>query len=52
VFPLDSLVLAATMVAVVPVRDGEPVKGEWELWRSIRCRSTDRGSRGSSRIAA
>ena len=51
VFPLDTLILAATMVVVVPVKDGGPVEGEWQLWRSIRCRSTGRGSRGSSWIA-
>jgi hypothetical protein len=52
VFPLDTLILAATMVVVVvPVKGGGPVEGEWQLWRSIRCRSTGRGSRGSSWIA-
>ena len=38
-------------VVVVPVTDGGPVEGAWQLWRSIRCRSTGRGSRGSSWIA-
>jgi hypothetical protein len=50
VFPLDTLILVATMVVVVPVKDGGPVEGEWQLWRSIRYRSTDRGSRGSSEL--
>lgn len=44
-FPLDTLILAATMVVVVPVKGGGPMEGEWQLWRSIRCRSTGRGAR-------
>lgn len=47
-FPLDTLILAATMVVVVPLKDMDQWEGEWQLWRSIRCRSTGRGSRGSS----
>lgn len=35
--PLDTHVLRATMVVVVPVKDCGPVEGEWQLWRSIRC---------------
>jgi hypothetical protein len=51
VFPLDTLILAATMVGVVLVEDDGPLEGEWQLWRSIRCRSKGRGSRGLSSIA-
>lgn len=41
---------AAGQGAMVAVKDGGPGEDEWQLWRSIRCRSTGRGSKGSSWI--
>jgi hypothetical protein len=51
VFPLDTLVLTATMVVVVPVKDSGLVEGEWQLWRSIRRQSTAVIEEGSPWIA-